>query len=873
LGGILVEDLTQHVFEESVWVKIKINSHDTLLIGCIYRSPSSKRENNMELCNLLNSALSINSSHLLIMGDFNFKDIDWDNYYSNKTEENITCELQFVENLKDNFLYQHVREPTRFRDGQNPSLDDLILTNEEDMVECVAINNPLGKSDHAVLAFDFKCESATQIKSIPKPNYNKANFDKMKEELMLVNWDTLIEGKNLNETWNIFECIMNDLIKKHVPLNKPRSDKSKRAKPLWMTKEAAEAIRSKEKSFHLYRKFSNLHPYTKYAKARNECNRKIKNAKLNFEKKLVSEIRTNPKVFWKYVKSKLKTKDNIADLVKDDSGSLTNTDKEKVEVLNNFFCSVFIKENLNDSVPDLPELEISDQLNNVLISEDSVLKKLTKLKPTKSPGPDGFHPKLFNELKEVLTVPLCKIFRLSLKEKNIPQAWKNANITAIYKKGSKTQAGNYRPVSLTSIVCKLLESIIKDRIMEHMVDNNLFTPYQSGFMSGKSCVTQLLQVLDHWSDMLDQGENIDIVYLDFQKAFDTVPHKRLLNKMKSYRISDKLLDWVGSFLEGRKQRVVIGSNFSDWKSVVSGVPQGSVLGPVLFLIFINDLPLVVNSFVRLFADDTKVYNTVSTEATRDALQQDLNSLSDWSKTWLLGFNASKCKVLHLGRNNNNFTYYMSGTKLTTVQDEKDLGVTFDSSLKFSKHIHNCASKANQILGLIKRSFEYIDQDMFLTLYKTLVRPHLEYASSVWNPSLKKNIRCLEKVQRRATKLIKELNCLSYHERLTSLGLTTLEYRRKRNDMVQVYKIINGLDDMDRECFLSFITVEKTRGHNFKLFKKPCKTELRKNTFFIRIINTWNNLTNEVVEADSLNMFKHKLNQLWAEDCIKFMPSC
>ena len=221
----------------------------------------------------------------------------------------------------------------------------------------------------------------------------------------------------------------------------------------------------------------------------------------------------------------------------------------------------------------------------------------------------------------------------------------------------------------------------------------------------------------------------------------------------SYGITGNALDWVKGFLKDRKQRVVIGSNYSDWKSVISGVPQGSVLGPALFLIFTNNLPQIVKSFVVLFADDTKIFNIVNEPGERDIIQQDINVLSEWSDKWLLRFNASKCKVLHMKRKNKHHTYSMNSTDLESVEEEKDLGVTFSNNLKFSKHIHNCASKANQILGLVKRTFECMDEDMFLLLYKTLVRPHLEYACSVWNPWLKKDIRCLERVQRRATKIV------------------------------------------------------------------------------------------------------------------------
>jgi hypothetical protein len=506
-----------------------------------------------------------------------------------------------------------------------------------------------------------------------------------------------------------------------------------------------------------------------------------------------------------------------------------------------------------------------------------VVKKLSKLKPSKSPGPDGFHPKLINKLKHVLGQPLSILFNLSILQRKLPQSWKDANITAIFKKGSRKEAGNYRPVSLTSILCKVLESFVRDSIVKHMNHNKLFSPYQHGFRSGRSCITQLLQVMDHWTELLDMGANIDCIYLDFRKAFDTVPHKRLAMKLQAYGIKGNALEWVKEFLKDRKQRVVLGNSVSNWTGVTSGVPQGSVFGPVLFLVFINDLPLLVKSFVELFADDTKVYATVQDE-NDNKLQEDLDALCRWSEAWLLGFNISKCKVMHLGRNNPKLAYFMTSQleapkQIIKVQEEKDLGITCDPTMKFSKHIANCASKANQILGLVRRTFEYLDKDMFLILYKTLVRPHMEYGSTLWNPCQKKDIRCLEKVQRRATKLVKGLNNLSYSERLIRLGLPTLEYRRKRNDMIQVFKIIKGFDIVNKDNFFTFLATEQTRGHNYRLYKFPCQTQRRQNSFTNRVVNTWNSLDNEVVSVDTINAFKSRLNQFWSNNEIKFCPSC
>jgi hypothetical protein len=518
------------------------------------------------------------------------------------------------------------------------------------------------------------------------------------------------------------------------------------------------------------------------------------------------------------------------------------------------------------------------EMDTITVDEETVMHKLNKLNTSKSPGPDNLHPMLIFHLREQLALPLSLIFTKSLEEHKLPAQWKEANVTAIFKKGNRKQAGNYRPISLTSILCKIFESILRDNIVNYMETNKLFTEFQHGFRKGHSCVTQLLEIIDSWNDLLEQGNNVDVIYLDFQKAFDTVPHRRLLGKMRSYGICQQVLGWVESFLAGRRQRVTLGKTQSNWQDVISGVPQGSGLGPVLFLIFINDLPEVVHNLIKLFADDTKIYAVANNENQRQDLQEDLAELCKWSDRWKLKFNASKCKIMHFGCNNNQYKYYMSSerqanTQIEIIKEEKDLGVIFDPSLKFSAHIAKCAAKANSMLGLINRTFSFIDKEMFLTLYKTLVRPHMEYASSVWYPWLKKDIKILERVQKRATKIMDSIKHLSYSDRLRTLGLPTLEYRRKRFDMIQVYKILNNIDHIENsENLLKLVDISKTRGHTLKLHKKICRTERRKNTFFFRVIDIWNSLSDEVVRSKTLNEFKTSLNNQWKNDPSKFTPS-
>ena len=303
----------------------------------------------------------------------------------------------------------------------------------------------------------------------------------------------------------------------------------------------------------------------------------------------------------------------------------------------------------------------------------------------------------------------------------------------------------------------------------------------------------------------------------------------------------------------------------DWAPVTSGVPQGSCLGPILFVIFINDMPDVVHSICQMYADDSKLFSEVNDDSSKRKLQADLENIMEWAEKWQMRFNADKCHVVHLGSNNPNFSYYMrneDGTEdieLTTSTVEKDLGVQVDDKLTFSKHIECQVNKANRLVGLIRRSFSYMDKETMRQLFTALVRPHLEFANVIWAPRLKKDIKLIEKVQRRATKYIPGLKGLKYEERLKEMNLPSLSYRRKRGDLIEAYKLTHGHYAINKNL-LKLDKTSRTRGHMYKIEKQYCKLSVRQNFFAVRVENQWNDLPASVVEAPSINAFKERLDK-------------
>ena len=465
-------------------------------------------------------------------------------------------------------------------------------------------------------------------------------------------------------------------------------------------------------------------------------------------------------------------------------------------------------------------------------------------------------------LSHSLASPLNSIFNISLSTSKLPSTWKTALITPIFKKGLPSDPSNYRPISLTSSACKLLESSIKDHLTDHLICNNLISKHQFGFLSKRSTVTQLLECCNAWQSNLSLKQQTEVVYLDFAKAFDSVSHPKLLHKLECYGITGLTLKWIGDFLTNRTQAVKVGSSISSYTSVSSGVPQGSVLGPILFLVFINDICNILDSDVvaKLFADDVKLFINISDESSGRKIQTSLDNISIWCKSWQLHLSPTKCAVLSLGPKKFEIDFSINGIIIPRATFVTDLGISIDPKLSFHDHINKMCAKASQRSALILKCFTSREPKLLIKAFCTFVRPLLEYASVVWSPYLLCMIDKIESVQRHFTKRLRGLYNIPYTNRLAILGIDSLELRRLKADLCMYFRILKNQVDLDSKTFFNIANSKfNTRGHPLKLLKPHSISNVQLNFFNHRAINAWNNLSAVIVQQPNIKSFKATLN--------------
>ena len=821
------------------YCKFSVND---ITVYLIYRPPNGGQVSLDNLTRLLTGV----ESRVILIGDFNLPEVDWEAGTGAARSRTV------LEAVEESMLAQMVECPTHIRGN----ILDLLLTNIPERVIDVEEVGRLGHSDHFMLMAKVSVTSATVQPDKVQADWARADWFGMRERLAAHDWRPELEARTTEEAWAYLKSEVLEAVRIHVPMKKRRNQN----RPPWLSGAILRAIRRKKR---LWARAKRGEAVEEYREEERRVRNLIRNAKRQFERRIADGAGKDgvaKRQFFAYVRQKTKTRPSIGPL-KDATGKTVGGDMEMANIFNGFFSSVFTQEDVA-MIPEPANLYQGAPLEFVSITTKKVKEKILKLKRGSAAGPDGIGPQILLELVDSIASPLATIMRKSLDESQVPRDWRSANVAPIFKKGAKNNPGNYRPVSLTSVCCRVMESMVKDDIVKHLEANSLIRGSQHGFTRGRSCTSNLLSFLELVTATVDKGQALDVVFLDFAKAFDKVPVQRLLKKLRAHGVSGRLYSWVAAWLTDRVQRVVLNGQASSWAAVLSGVPQGSVLGPLLFLLFINDLDLVTEmaDITRKFADDTKVGQRIRGEDDRDRLQAALDGLVDWATQWGMAFNVQKCKVMHVGRGNPKYGYTMSGQLLAETEEERDLGIIMSRTLKPSNQCAKAAKTASMVLGQITRAFYYRDKTIFVKLYKQYVRPHLEFAVQAWSPWTVADREALERVQRKMVRQVAGLRSMDYEDRLKELGLTTLEERRHQADMHMVFKILRGFENIPPEEIFTLAStgVRQTRQNAgyLNLRPRPGRLEVRSNFFSSRVVDDWNSIPTGIKNLPSVNAFKN-----------------
>ena len=840
---------------EIVWSEIETQTGKSAIIGAFYRPPNSSIETLDLLHDEINDIKSkYKNTPVMIGGDFNLPHINW-NTHSHITGKPMK---NHSEKLLDNMLEANLEQVNNLPTRKDNILELFFTSNPELIQTCETIP---GISDHdhmlhirANLKIKLNPKKARKIHLFKKADWNKIRTY-LKEE-----WDIRFynhfPNENTDTNWSIFKQVILDAIDLFIPSKQI----SAKYRPPWLTSEINKMIRKKQRCYNRAKNTNLEKDWTIFRETRKCIQKALKTAHDNYTNKILTED-GDTKALWRYLKGLKKDTCGIGTLTKNGISATTPSDKAKL--LNAQFSSVFTKENYKN-IPS-PAKRVSPNMTQIKVAPEGVKKLLTNLKTKKAMGPDFLPAIVLKECATEISHPLALIIQQSLDTSIVPNDWKEALITPIFKKGTRSDPANYRPVSLTSICCKIAEHIIVSQTMSHLDKFNLLSPNQHGFRSRVSCDTQLLITIHDFAEILNRKSQVDIAVLDFEKAFDKVAHHRLIKKLYSFNINYKVINWIQNFLKKRTQTVVVDGFSSGKESVTSGVPQGTVLGPMLFLIFIDDIVNNLNGTIRLFADDCLIYREITSEKDTDELQNDLNTLIKWSNKWQMKFNIKKCNIMTLTNAKEHKIYRqykMENEPLQRTDNIDYLGIKISTNLTWTNHIDNISNKARKTLGFLRRSLSHTNANLRNYAYRTLIIPKLEYASAIWDPYHKNQINKIEKIQKCAARFVlqkhhfKSPNQESTTKMIQDLGWESLEQRRKHSRLMLLYKLINEVVNIPAKYHPPKLSTGHTTrkcGNNFVLYNTTVNSF--KYSFLPRTIKDWNALPDSAKTANSILTFK------------------
>ncbi len=845
---------------EIVWVSIEFAQNGSMYLGSYYRPPDSRNIALDQVQDSMNHILSRqkNLPNMVLAGDCNFPDINWESKTTTNTKTQSKHNL-FLNFLNENGLTQLTKEITRPKSG---TILDLVMTSNENLIENV--NVCPGVSDHNIVLFDINMTPKLQPKQARKIfKYHKADEQEIRSFIKEQS-DTFFqnspETNSIDDNWTFFKSTISQAMDKI-----PHKMSSGKPSHPYITKDIIRLMNKRDRLYKKARRTKNQRTWCNYKATRNEVQRMIARSHNKYMNEIIGEsLKSDGKKFWGFIKSQKRESLGVPTLRV--NGKLHVTDEDKAAALNQQYCSVFSQSD-NSVVPDLGPSPYPD-IGDLEIGQSGVTKQLKAVKTAKASGPDEVPARMLHDYAEELSAMLTFIFHQSYSTGQLPSDWRTARVVGLYKnKGKKTDPVNYRPVSLTCIACKIMEHIVLSHMAKFIAKHKILIDNQHGFRERLSTETQLIEAINDWAFTINQAQQSDVLFLDFSKAFDKVSHHKLLHKLDHYGIRGKTNAWIQGFLLERSQFVSVNGKHSETSPVLSGVPQGSVLGPALFLLYINDISAEVNSTMRLFADDSVLYRAVRTPRDQEILQNDLEKVFHWAQRWDMKFNVSKCAhvCITLKKKPLVHVFEVNGEAVPRESHTKYLGVTISSDLSWNTHSEQIRAKASKTLGLIRRTLGKCSNEVKDTAYKTLVRPQLEYATSAWNPYTERNSKVLESVQRQAARFV----CHDYRREssvtamLTDLGWDTLKTRRLVHQTDMFYRIHRGIVNISMPQNIIHAplnatqSAENRRLHNHHhTYQQPhTRVDVYGYSLFPRAIQIWNRLPTAAVTADTSSAFQ------------------
>ena len=805
-------------------------------LSLLYRPPNSPSDLFQDLFLYLQGLDTTHFSNYILLGDFNV------NFCNPKHPLYLN-----LYNIFSSFgLTQVVSEPTHTCSNGNTSLIDLIAMSSPSLLQSCVTVPPLCNSDHLGLLLHSHWRHSKPSADCSARTiwlYEHADWPRVRDLIEETEWSSLTTD-DVDISWENWQQRFLEIMKECIPQKvlPPRRNLP------WLNKNLVQLMRKRNMLFSRAKRSCRNSDFEKYKRMRNRVVSQLCEAKSRFFNTINPH---NAKKFWKAVKYLNKTHNSIPVLC--DGNSEARSDGDKAEMLGDFFTKCF-----NQAVPPLSpsnstlnsEHTIPDDL---LCTEEEVHFFLTNLDTSKATGPDGISACMLKSTADSVTPSVTTLLNLSLRTGQLPKEWKRSSVVPVLKKSPATSPNNYRPISLLSIVSKVLERHVHSLVMDHLHNHHPLAESQWGFQSGKSTVAALLTTTHSWLTTLEEGKEIGAVFFDLQKAFDSVPHQCLIEKLRQTGLTEHIISWILNYLTCREQRVVVNGKSSQYVPVISGVPQGSVLGPLLFLVYIDglaQLPLSSGAQMVLYADDLLLFRTVSGKEDYLHLQNDISIVENWVAHNHLTLNANKCKYMVVSRKRSptlpsNLT--LGDSDLERVECFKYLGILLSNNLSFSEHIQATCTKARKILGLLYRRFyNNTDGATLLPLYLMMVRPHLEYASPVWNPHMHKDVTLLQNVEKFAFRMITKRWDSGYQELLDMVAIPSLEKRRLQSSLCMLYKIVHNLCHFPPYVITPRSNVSKRTDRPLLLHQPFASTNALMYSFVPRTVNVWNSLPQEIV---------------------------